>query len=159
MKLQNLPRAVLKLRFAYSAIGTLAILGFYAAVIILCGEQLRLALGVSLGVAAAGLLLLIWILAKMGYDRYRYGYDEKRIVVEKGVIFRRKIVIPICQIQDLHRVQGPIMLLLKLGGVEISTAGSNFTLAYLATSDADKMIDRLAVNLDSGEVTENEEVL
>jgi len=64
------------------------------------------------------------------------------------VIFRHQVVIPICQIQDLHRFQGPVMMLLHLGGVTISTAGSNFDLACLTAEDADAMIDALEALLE-----------
>lgn len=151
MKLQNLPRSVLWLRCTYSALGTFLILLAYALALVFAGE-LRPALALSLGIPALFIIALIWVVCKLGYDRFRYGYDENRITVEKGVFFRRRITIPVCQIQDLHRVQGPIMLLMKLSGIEISTAGSNFTLAYLKLSDADEMIDTLAESLGSFEV-------
>ena len=82
------------------------------------------------------------------YKMYAWGYDEKRIIVKQGVIFKQRVVIPVCQIQDLHRTQGPIMMLLKLSGVTISTAGSNFDISTLTTEQADCMIDELERNLE-----------
>jgi membrane protein YdbS with pleckstrin-like domain len=81
------------------------------------------------------------------YKLYAWGYDDKRIVVKQGVIFRRRVVIPVCQIQDLHRTQGPLMQLLKLSGVMISTAGSNFSISTLTTAEADLLVDALEHNL------------
>ena len=90
---------------------------------------------------------------------YAWGYDDKRIIVKQGVIFKQRVVIPVCQIQDLHRTQGPIMMLLKLGGVTISTAGSNFDISTLTTDEADRMIDELERNLEIRvEEQKNEEV-
>ena len=57
-------------------------------------------------------------------------------------------VIPVCQIQDLHRTQGPLMMMLKLSGVTISTAGSNFDISTLTTDEADRMIDELEHHLE-----------
>ena len=82
------------------------------------------------------------------YQMYAWGYDDKRIIVKQGVIFRRRAVIPVCQIQDLHRTQGPLMMMLKLSGVTISTAGSNFEISTLTTAEADRMIDELEHNLE-----------
>jgi membrane protein YdbS with pleckstrin-like domain len=79
---------------------------------------------------------------------YAWGYDDKRIIVKEGVIFRKRVVIPVCQIQDLHRTQGPLMMMLKLSGVTISTAGSNFNISTLTTAEADRMIDELERNLE-----------
>ena len=79
---------------------------------------------------------------------YAWGYDDKRIIVKQGVIFRQRVVIPVCQIQDLHRMQGPIMMMLGVSDVTISTAGSNFNISTLTTKEADQMIDELEKNLE-----------
>ena len=90
---------------------------------------------------------------------YSWGFDERRIVVKQGVIFRHRAVIPVCQIQDLHRTQGPIMMMLKLSGVTISTAGSNFDISTLTTDEADRLIDALEHHLETRvEELRNEEI-
>ena len=71
------------------------------------------------------------------------GYDDRRIIVKHGVIFRQSVVIPICQIQDLHQTQGPIMMAFGLSDVTISTAGSNFNISTLTTKEAEALIDDL----------------
>jgi membrane protein YdbS with pleckstrin-like domain len=83
------------------------------------------------------------------YKMYAWGYDDKRIIVKQGVIFRRRVVIPVCQIQDLHRIQGPLMMMFRLSDVTVSTAGSNFDLSTLTTEEADRMIDELEHNLET----------
>ena len=63
------------------------------------------------------------------------------------------------QIQDLHRTQGPLMMLLNLSGVTISTAGSNFDLSTLTTAEADRMLDELEQYLEARiEEQKNEEI-
>ena len=95
----------------------------------------------------------------MVYNRYSYAYNDKRIVIKKGVIFKYEIIIPVCQIQDLHLLQGPLMQLMKLQSVEISTAGSNYTINGLTYDDAKKMVDELEKNLNKRiEELKNEEV-
>ena len=104
-------------------------------------------------------LAFLLILPYYRYKLYAYGFDEKRIVVRHGVIFRHSVTIPVCQIQDLHRFEGPIMMLLGLGGVTISTAGSNFNLACLLKSEADLMIEVLEGYLEKRvEEKANEEI-
>jgi membrane protein YdbS with pleckstrin-like domain len=99
------------------------------------------------------------IIPALRYKMYAWGYDDKRIVVKQGVIFRKKVVIPVCQIQDLHRTQGPLMIAFKLSGVTISTAGSNFDISTLTTEEADRMIDELEGNLEARiEELKNEEI-
>ena len=148
MELKKLDKSVLKLWYIRALIGAVALIGVLvsAIVISLAAEAPSNAvIAVSLGVGIPVLLLLclILILPVLRFQMYRWGYDDKRIVVKEGVIFRQRVVIPVCQIQDLHRTEGPIMMLLKLSGVTISTAGSNFSISTLTTNEADRLIDSL----------------
>ena len=159
MQLNKLDKKALKIWYIYAVIESIAVLGaVIPAAIGLFGISF-IVLGVVICSLAAAVLIIIWIWPGLKYEKYRYAYDKIKIVVERGVIFRRRIVIPVCQIQDLHRAQGPIMLMLGLSGVEISTAGSNFTLCYLQNGDADSMIDFLEAALeDRIEEIKNEEI-
>lgn len=104
-------------------------------------------------------ILLCYVLPILRYKMYCYSYDEKRITIHEGVIFRSRIIVPVCQIQDLHLQQGPIMQLVNLGGIIISTAGSNYTINGLSLEDAKKMIDDLENNFHTRiEELKNEEV-
>lgn len=85
--------------------------------------------------------VMLWPCLK--YKYYSFGYDDKRIAINYGVIFRHKIIIPIRQIQDLHTYNGPIMSLMGLSGVIISTAGSNFSIAGMLTNDANIFVENL----------------
>ena len=148
MEMKKLDKSVLKLWYIRALIGAVALIGVLvsAIVISLAAEApSNVVLAVSLGVGIPVLLLLclILILPVLRFQMYRWGYDDKRIVVKEGVIFRQRVVIPVCQIQDLHRTEGPIMMLLKLSGVTISTAGSNFSISTLTTEEADRLIDSL----------------
>lgn len=164
MELKKLDKRVLKLWYIRAAIGALALAGVFtsAAVILnITGAQSDVILDVLLGIGIPVVLLLAitLIMPVLRYKMYALGYDDKRIVVKQGVIFRRRVVIPVCQIQDLHRTQGPLMMMLKLSGVTISTAGSNFDISTLTTEEADRMIDELERNLEARiEELKNEEV-
>ena len=164
MELKKLDKGVLKLWYIRAAFASFALLGvlFGAAVILNATgapNDVMLATLLGLGVPVVLLLALVLILPALRYKMYAWGYDDKRIIVKQGVIFKQRVVIPVCQIQDLHRTQGPIMMLLKLGGVTISTAGSNFDISTLTTDEADRMIDELERNLEIRvEEQKNEEV-
>ena len=164
MELKKLDKGVLKLWYIRAAFASLALLGvlFGAAVILNATgapNDVMLAALLGLGVPVVLLLALVLILPALRYKMYAWGYDDKRIIVKQGVIFRQRVVIPVCQIQDLHRTQGPIMMLLKLSGVTISTAGSNFDISTLTTDEADRLIDALERNLETRvEELKNEEI-
>lgn len=164
MELKNLNKKVLKLWYIRAAIISLALIGFFvsAIVILIVSEapsDVRLAVLLAVGIPDLLFLALTLVMPVLRYKMFSWGYDDKRIVVKEGVIFRKRVVIPICQIQDLHRVQGPIMMLLKLSDVTISTAGSNFDLSTLTTDEADSMIDDLEEKLEARiEEQNNEEI-
>ena len=153
MELRKLNKGVLKLWYVHAAIISLVLIGVFVsalAILIATGANgdITLAVLLAVGIPVVLLLGLVLSMPALRYSMYAWGYDEKRIVVKQGVIFRRRVVIPICQIQDLHRTQGPIMMMLKLSDVTISTAGSNFDISTLTTEEADRMIDELEHNLE-----------
>ena len=164
MKMNSLDKSVLKLWYVRAAIGALALVGIAVSVpiiLLLAEVESNVVLAVSLGVVIPVVLLLcfILILPILRYKMYSWGYDDKRIIVKQGVIFRERVVIPVCQIQDLHRTQGPLMMILGLSGVTISTAGSNFDISTLTTAEADSLIDALEKNLETRiEELKNEEI-
>lgn len=154
MELKKLDKAVLKLWYIRAGIIALMLIGvFVAAAIILsiagASNEVTLAVLLGVGIPVALLLSLVLIWPVLRYRMFSWGYDDKRIVVKEGVIFRKSVVIPICQIQDLHRMQGPIMIILGLSDVTISTAGSNFDLSTLTVEDADRMINELEESLEA----------
>ena len=164
MKMNKLDKSVLKLWYIRAAIRAFALIGaaIVALVILLATEasgNVKIAVLLGAGIPIVLLLCITLIMPALRYKMYVWGYDDKRIVVKQGVIFRRRVVIPVCQIQDLHRTQGPIMMLLKLSGVTISTAGSNFDISTLTTDEADRLIDALERNLETRvEELKNEEI-
>ena len=164
MKMNKLDKSVLKLWYIRAAIGALALVGVAVSVfaILLATEaasNVILAVSFGVGIPVILLLCIILIMPVLRYKMYAWGYDDKRIVVKQGVIFRQRVVIPVCQIQDLHRTQGPIMMMLKLSDVTISTAGSNFDISTLTTDEADRLIDALEQNLETRiEELKNEEI-
>lgn len=87
------------------------------------------------------LTVLLFLYPPFKYRFYKFGHDDRKIVLQYGVIFRHDITIPICQIQDLHLFQGPLMRIFHLEGLILSTAGSNFSVAGLMKEDAVKLVD------------------
>jgi membrane protein YdbS with pleckstrin-like domain len=164
MELKKLDKRVLKLWYIRAAIVSLLWLWplIIASVVLYATEApARVVLGVllGLGIPVVLLLALTLVMPVLRYKMYAWGYDQKRIIVKQGVIFRQRVVIPVCQIQDLHRTQGPLMMLLKLSNVTISTAGSNFDISTLTTPEADRMVDELERNLEKRiEERKNEEI-
>lgn len=154
VELKKLHKSVLKLWYIRASVVSLVLAGIFASVfsiLIATGvpNDVILAVSLAVGTPIALLICLTLILPALRYKMYAWGYDDKRIIAKQGVIFRKRVVIPVCQIQDLHRTQGPLMMMLNLSGVTISTAGSNFDISTLTTAEADRMIDELEHNLET----------
>ncbi len=164
MKLKKLNKGVLKLWYIRAAIGVVALLGVFATTALILNASgatngVTLAVLLGVGIPVAIIIGFTLIMPALRYKMYAWGYDDKRIIVKQGVIFRQRVVIPVCQIQDLHRTQGPIMMMLSLSDVTVSTAGSNFNISTLTTAEADLMIDELERNLETRiEELKNEEI-
>ena len=164
MRMNKLDKSVLKLWYIRAAIGALALVGVFigtlaALIANKASGSLMIIVLPSVGIPIFLILCIILIMPVLRYKIYEWGYDDKRIIVKQGVIFRKRVVIPVCQIQDLHRTQGPIMMMLGLSGVTISTAGSNFDISTLTIDEADSLIDALEKYLEIRvEELKNEEI-
>ncbi|MBQ2988420.1 MAG: PH domain-containing protein [Clostridia bacterium] len=151
--MKKLDKSVLKLWYLRASILALALIGVFVGVLAIAvaagaSEEEKLVVSCAAGIPIFLLLCITLIMPALRYQMYAWGYDDKRIIVKQGVIFRKRAVIPVCQIQDLHRTQGPLMMMLKLSDVTISTAGSNFDISTLTTDEADRMIDELERHLE-----------
>lgn len=157
MNFLMLDQKIKKIWYIITTILFILFLGFCAFTQLI--EGLILPLLIVECIAMLILIFFCFAFPAMVYNRYSYAYNDKRIVIKKGVIFKYEIIIPVCQIQDLHLLQGPLMQLMKLQSVEISTAGSNYTINGLQYDVAKKMVDDLENNLNARiEEIKNEEV-
>ena len=159
MELKKLDKKVLTLWCVESLIAVICILLGAAVAIAFSNESIQSVLLYGLGIPAGIISLFIIVYPFLRYAFYSYGYNETRIVIKKGVIFKSSVTLPVKQIQDLHLYEGPIMLLMGLGGVSVSTAGSSFNIACINKKQAKLMVDELESYLNSrlGEQS-NEEV-
>lgn len=78
---------------------------------------------------------------------YKYGYDGEKLVISKGVIFRRYVVIPIIQIQDISMFEGPLQMLFKIANISISTAGSNNNIISLNKVVAKDLVNEIQTKI------------
>ena len=147
--MKKLDKKVIKLWLVRNLFIIIPTLVGYLMLVILIPNEIKLALGLSFGILSLIILALSIIWPFLSYRFYEYNYDETKIYINYGVIFRHKILIPVRQIQDLHLYNGPLMQLFKLSGITISTAGSNFSLSGITKSEAEKMIIDLESKLES----------
>ncbi len=63
----------------------------------------------------------VW--AKLKYNNWSYDFSNEAVVIEKGVIWKKKSYIPYDRIQNVDIVRGPLLRMLSLSAVQIQTAG------------------------------------
>ncbi len=144
MDIKKLDKKVRSLWLLRSIIGIdIIVVAMVVAILIGKSEDLFLPILITTLSIGIPLILIILILPMLRFKVCRYGYNEEKIYIKKGVIFCHQITIPVCQIQDLHIYEGPIMTMYKLAGISISTAGSDYTISALPKDAAQKMLDEL----------------
>ncbi len=159
MQLKKLDKKVKTLWLIENLILVIVILTGVLLAVLFADESVKLILGLSLGIPMGLLSIFLIIYPILRYHFYSYGYNENRIVIYKGVIFRKSVILPVKQIQDIHIYEGPLMLIMGLSGVTVSTAGSTFNIASIDKIQAKNMVLELEKYLNERlEANGNEEV-
>lgn len=119
------------------------------AVLIAVNESIvvLLAASVMFGILILMQLFYTAIFSKMQFNGLSYFYDDKKIIINKGVIFKSHNEIPVIQVQDITVLIGPIESIFKIATVRISTGGSNSILYGLSIEDANKMANSIRENI------------
>lgn len=85
------------------------------------------------------MIIYAFVFPTLTYNKYFYYIDEDKIIINKGIFFKRKITIPLIQIQDVELYQGPIETMFKIARIEVSTAGSDHFIVGLNKETADEI--------------------
>ncbi len=78
---------------------------------------------ILLGVAI-GFFLLGFIWSKKRYQYSRWWYQDEGLYIQKGVIWRRRILVPKNRVQHTDVSQGPLERKFELGQLKVNTAGT-----------------------------------
>lgn len=103
------------------------------------------ALTIPVCLAAIFNFVLPWFVYKL----HGYEHNDDYVVIQKGVIFRRKDYIPIKRIQHIESFQGPVQALFKIHSVMVYTAGSNDMIIGISSKDVEPLIHSIRVKLQS----------
>ena len=89
-------------------------------------------------------VLFIVFIPKIRYARWRWGVTDEFLEIAKGIIWRRRTVIPFIRVQNTDTRQGPLMRAFGLADVTVSTAAGEHVIPGLAVADAEALRDRAA---------------
>ena len=97
-------------------------------------------------IAALVVMLVIFlvILPPIRYVRWRYELSDEYLDIAKGIIWRKRYIIPFIRVQHTATRQGPILRAFKLASVTVSTAAGSHEIPGLDTQSAEELRDRAA---------------
>lgn len=108
--------------------------------------------GVAVGFIVGGAMLLFFLALAMvwpalQYEHFRYAIRDHDLLVQRGVLFRRRSSIPHNRIQHVDTQQGPIERAFGLSNVAVYTAAgmsADGSIPGLSTQLAESIRDELA---------------
>ncbi|WP_251358502.1 PH domain-containing protein [Kangiella sp. TOML190] len=131
---------ITRIIFSIFSIGVLALAVFIAVV---SGEWTRFGYGL---VAAILLWLFGFFWSKKRYDYSRWWFSEEGLYLQRGVFWRKRILVPQNRVQHTDVAQGPLDRKYHLGKLVVHTAGTrdaSVTLSGVELEVANELRDRL----------------
>lgn len=90
-------------------------------------------------------LLVFWfIITPLRYIRWRYQLSQDFLDIVRGIIVHKHTVVPFIRVQNTDTRQGPLLRLMGLASVTISTAAGSMEIPGLPTAEAEKLRDQAA---------------
>jgi membrane protein YdbS with pleckstrin-like domain len=104
------------------------------------------ALLVAAGIITAIIFIITVIIAPpIRYARWRYALLDDEIDIYRGIIVRKRIIVPLIRVQYTDTTQGPLLRARGLAAVKVYTAAGAQGIDGLAMDDAEALRDKVAV--------------
>lgn len=100
--------------------------------------------GVLTAVWVACLIIWLIILPPIRWMRWRYEVGENELDIARGIVWRKRFIIPFIRVQNTDTRQGPILRAFGLSSVTVSTAAGEHEIPGLETHVAEQLRDRAA---------------
>ncbi len=89
-------------------------------------------------------VLCLVILPPIRYARWRFSMNENYLDIAKGIVWRKRYIIPFIRVQNTDTRQGPILRMFGLSSVTVSTAAGAHEIPGLDTAQAAALRDKAA---------------
>ena len=100
--------------------------------------------GIMTAVWAVMLLVWVVVLPPIRFARWRYELSADYLDIARGIVWRKRFIIPFIRVQNTDTRQGPILLAFGLSSVTVSTAAGEHAIPGLSAEVADQVRDRAA---------------
>lgn len=89
---------------------------------------------------------VIWafVFTPLRYSHFKYELFDGFLVINKGIIWWNRCVIPFIRVQNTDTNHGPLLRAFKLASVTVSTAASEHVIPGLPADIAEQLRDRAA---------------
>ncbi|MCD8315958.1 MAG: PH domain-containing protein [Eggerthellaceae bacterium] len=108
------------------------------------GAALRWLLITEIVLFVIALVLFILIIPPIRFIRWRYDITNDYLDIARGIIWRRRFIIPFIRVQNTDTTQGPILRAFGLSTVTVSTAAGAHEIPGLAVREAEILRDKAA---------------
>lgn len=101
-------------------------------------------LGVVVVTYVIALILCLAILPPVRFMRWRYELTDDYLDIAKGIIWRKRYIIPFIRVQNTDTRQGPVLRAFGLSSVTVSTAAGEHEIPGLDIQTAEQLRDKAA---------------
>lgn len=103
-----------------------------------------IALGVVAALYAVALVVWLGVLPSVRHARWRYELTDDYLEIARGIIWRKRFVIPFIRVQNTDTRQGPIMRAFGLASATVATAAGEHVIPGLDSEVAEQLRDKAA---------------
>lgn len=90
--------------------------------------------------------LVVWlaILPPIRHMRWRYELSDDYLDIARGIVWRKRFIIPFIRVQNTDTRQGPVLRAFGLSSVTVATAAGEHEIPGLGIEEAEQLRDRAA---------------
>lgn len=90
-------------------------------------------------------IVIAGVLPKLRWKRWKYEVSDNGIDMLRGIIIKKRTVIPINRVQHVDTRQGPVYRKFELASVAISTAATTHEIPALDNDTADELRNTISI--------------
>lgn len=91
-----------------------------------------------------GMVVWLVVLPPIRFMRWRYELSDDYLDIARGIVWRKRFVIPFIRVQNTDTRQGPILRAFGLSSVTVATAAGEHEIPGLGADVAEQLRDRAA---------------
>ncbi|RNL40549.1 PH domain-containing protein [Paraeggerthella hongkongensis] len=95
-------------------------------------------------VYVVSLVLCLIVLPPIRFMRWRYELSDDYLDIAKGIVWRKRYIIPFIRVQNTDTRQGPILRAFGLASVTVATAAGEHEIPGLDADTAEQLRDKAA---------------